>query len=737
MDYPPLSGLYSSMINCPWFRGPFLRAKWFRAGLPVLLAALFSAWNFHYSGQAGFNLDLQRFTHGGFFLAGVPGIALTSNMPLFEIVVALSRQFGATLWQFFLALHLGVYALVFLAGCLLNGYWTGIVSLAVSGLIGVEYSIIYEQTFYSLSLLLVLISLLIKSRENTVKNSLLCGLAVGVSLLIRTPLFLFPPLAVVCDWYFSRERSRAFMLRSLVFLSSSYALLLPWGFLNHSLSGRFTVLDTNRSACPTITAAVGSIFTMEGDCRKLAGLGPEDSAVGFYLREWGRTPLFHLLTVFRRLWVIFLFYPLSFVFFLAALAFGRWRDKPLAIVLPLYFILIHALLSVETPYFYPMRYLLVPLIAGGFMSRFGSGTGASASAAKAAAAALWLAFSIVLGTEALITAYPFRVARAAADDNIYALASSRFPRDGMLHGLKCRKLWSKGDDAGFRGCLNDRTGDPDEITGCYFAAVYVSSSPSEIPLPTADEGDKSFLQSLIVRMLREVELGQRASAAVTLREARRVFELHHNRVNALYVNGNSGAAYELDRQLDAKIRLDTDRFWDPYVYQLLFFWPPREMAVILSRLGERAPLPGRLKVLSDELAQGSARGKTGDIALRSRIFSWAAPYPGRTKTENALAARSPSAGSQQELLDLCRALAKQKETEKALEVCQQAVYSISDVENAAPVSSRLTCDASFESYKLLKALGRGEEAREMLLWTVKNAPRDWPGQTEARKESAR
>ena len=46
---------------------------------------------------------------------------------------------------------------------------------------------------------------------------------------------------------------------------------------------------------------------------------------------------------------------------------------------------------------------------------------------------------------------------------------------------------------------------------------------------------------------------------------------------------------------------------------------------------------------------------------------------------------------------------------------------------------RLASDASFESYKLLKAMGREEEAGETLFWTIRNAPPSWPGLAEAKK----
>ena len=708
--------------------GPVIRSGWFMAVFPALLAVLFSFWNLHHFSPAGFFREFQLFDRGGFFLAGVPtgdaGTSVTFNMPLFEIVVAAARHLGATAGEIFVILHLGVYSLVFLAGCLLNGYWAGIIALAACGLIGVEREIIYEQTFYSFFLLLTLIFLLLKSRENTLKNNLFCGLAVGASLLVRTPLFLFPPLAVLFEGVYRRERSRAFMLRSLVFLSASYVLLLPWGFLNNSLNGKFDIFDTGRAACNTITAAEGSVFTMEGDCRKAAGLAPRESAIGFYLRDWGKAPLFHARTVFRRLRAIFLFYPLLFIFFMAAGALGRWRDKPLLLCLPVYFILIHSLLSVEMRYFYPMRYLLVPLIAGGLLSRFPrSGSAPCGYAARGAAAAFWLSFCLVLGAEALIAAYPFRAARTGKTDDVYAQASSRFPRDSVLHGLKCRELWGKGDDAGFRECLAARIPGFEDIPGAYFLAVSSSIFPSSVALPAADLRDKVLLQCLIVRMLRECELGQRGPAAGSFREAYAVFERTLNRLQG---NGEPVAEpYDQDRRLAARIRLDSARFWDSFVYDMLLFWPPQRMPVILSRLGEAEPLSGRLKTLSEELAQELGTGKYDERSFRTALL----------RTGPVLAAgKGPGAASRVELLRQCRNLAAENKKEQALQACLEAAYGPAGRSSQEPGSALAACDASLESYKLLKDMGRNEEAREMLLWAVKNAPPGWAGLPEARRE---
>ncbi|MEI7528529.1 MAG: bacterial transcriptional activator domain-containing protein [Elusimicrobiota bacterium] len=85
-------------------------------------------------------------------------------------------------------------------------------------------------------------------------------------------------------------------------------------------------------------------------------------------------------------------------------------------------------------------------------------------------------------------------------------------------------------------------------------------------------------------------------------------------------------------------------------------------------------------------------------------------------------------------LDQCVGPGAVKNAEKALQACQDLVYMVSaSAEDKKGALGLLGSDASFESYKLLLAMGRDEEARETLLWTVKNAPPSWPKLAEAGK----
>ena len=80
---------------------------------------------------------------------------------------------------------------------------------------------------------------------------------------------------------------------------------------------------------------------------------------------------------------------------------------------------------------------------------------------------------------------------------------------------------------------------------------------------------------------------------------------------------------------------------------------------------------------------------------------------------------------------LCSLLADEGvRKEQALKACQSAAYaSYFSSEDGPSISAS---EASFQSYKLLMALGRTNEARDVLFRTVGNAPVSWPGLIESR-----
>ncbi|HNW42972.1 MAG TPA: hypothetical protein PKI19_00605 [Elusimicrobiales bacterium] len=102
----------------------------------------------------------------------------------------------------------------------------------------------------------------------------------------------------------------------------------------------------------------------------------------------------------------------------------------------------------------------------------------------------------------------------------------------------------------------------------------------------------------------------------------------------------------------------------------------------------------------------------------------ASAVPGRVSGVPVIRLKQPASKSgPKELIIQCEELAKNNKKEKALEACQKAVYLAESGEGGTLAErKRLGGKAGFESYKLLKALGRVEEAESALAWAAVNDP---------------
>lgn len=720
--------------------------KWFRAVLPALLAAAFCL--FALRSAKGLEFCLECMNDGSCLLTGIYNQNIAFNMPLYSLAGASWLNLGGSPALFFLASYFGTYLLVFSAGALLSGYWAGIVSMLAAGLLEAQggFSYTTEQSFYSFFVMLVLALTLLDRRENTVKSSLLAGLAAGFSMLVRTPLFLFPPVFVLCGWLWKGGRSRAFALRSAVFLVAAYGLLVPWGVVRYPMSGKFSLFDDRRAAPNVISSARFTVFNMEGDARRVAGISEKDSAIDFFMREVAKNPVLFALTVVRRLWHIFLFDPLLFGLLFAALLAGRGHWRRLDFSLPVYFILIHAVLAIEKRYFYPLMYVIPPLLAGTFLPRRPEGEAARCIPAERTAQALfWLTFCAVLVAQALIAVYPARAARSTREYRDFSLALKRWPNDRMVQELGCGRLMEKGDYDGFYSCLAGYVKKFDDKVRGYFLRVRISAFPAGVPPPPDPP-----MSCLIMRMLREYELGDQAAAKVSFGLAYAEYERRHNMLN--------GEGYARDRKVLNFMRQDSSSFWERYVYEQLLLWPPEGMAKILAGIKKQAPLTQRLRLLGAALEEAGSgrRGGAGGARLRELLYGekgllWREAERSTKALSDAavekmrsgrlleaekllLKAAALNSAGPEVFMNLCWLLQKGGEKKRALEACQRAFASVySSPENRTPGLELLASEAAFASYKLLDGLGRGEEARETLRQAVANAPAAWPGLAGARK----
>ena len=162
---------------------------------------------------------------------------------------------------------------------------------------------------------------------------------------------------------------------------------------------------------------------------------------------------------------------------------------------------------------------------------------------------------------------------------------------------------------------------------------------------------------------------------------------------------------------------------------------PKNKTLLLERAQILYALGRKKEAEEAFLSAGNTSGseKTGALALAYGFTEKRGNAGIAVKTETRIPA-SAEKSQPKYLLDSCMSLSGQNKKEEALQACQSAVYAAtSGVEKDSPGMKQLTSNASYESYKLLAALGRGEEAKETLLWTVENAPASWTKIFEAKK----
>ena len=177
----------------------------------------------------------------------------------------------------------------------------------------------------------------------------------------------------------------------------------------------------------------------------------------------------------------------------------------------------------------------------------------------------------------------------------------------------------------------------------------------------------------------------------------------------------------------------------------------RKALVLCDRALALLPANGALKLLRAQILAGLGRTREAELdflgsSLRpetralGRAYGFGmlsaddkpAPLQAAPPARNAAGGPGPKTAFDA-LVELCFSPARSKNREKALHACQSVIYTVNTGVKKKGEGELLGSDASYESYKLLKALGRPEEAREILLWTVKGAPAFWPKLPEARR----
>ncbi|OGR76986.1 MAG: hypothetical protein A2X32_06810 [Elusimicrobia bacterium GWC2_64_44] len=439
-----------------------------------------------------------------------------------------------------------------------------------------------EQVIYSLSVMVFLSLELQRQASGGTALAAASGLAAGLTLLVRSPLFAFPVLAAGFQFFSLKPGLKRWLPATALFLACSLVLLLPWVRLNHSLFGRLILFEEERSTCNIITGASGVIYTIEGDARAFAGLSRTESPYPWAFRKILSSPLNYAEAVVKRLVQTFLLlWPL---FLLSAAGFFFWRGAEARFLAFFcgYFVLLHCLLSIEERYFYPLKFPLALLAAGGAWELLKKRLPAAATA-WCDRVTLPLLAALLLpaaGALAIVWRYP-----GAAKPALIAVeeALKDHPADPWLHKKKGELLLSFDLAEAGRAALREACAAGGGADLCCLTAALESAAPQLCP------GSESLYELLLVKTLRELELGNYAEAEKTFALTRTHWLEERNGIKAM--------PYESDRKHLEKILETNKTLWDMDLYGALLYWEPAARSKLIEKLERLTPLTPKLRAV--------------------------------------------------------------------------------------------------------------------------------------------
>jgi len=300
----------------------------------------------------------ETLLHG---LRAEPG-DVSYRMPLATLYSARLQYHAGLPPKALLAAHqAALVILVFALGCLLHPYG-GLFSAAVALVLMREGRFdLYPESGYRLLFLMTACLLVWRARAPSLGRTVLLALAVGTTLLYRTPLAFFPFVLALHEWAVRRRAAPDGLRRQLAVLCVvPYLFLLPWVAMNRSVHGRFILFEKDAATANIVTGALGLVRSVEGDLSTLVDepidLGRSGAVVGWAARQILRHPLRYASAYGRRAAFAASRYPVLLVLAVFSVYhFRRRREFRQLGLLAAYFLAIHCLMSVEDAYFEPLE----------------------------------------------------------------------------------------------------------------------------------------------------------------------------------------------------------------------------------------------------------------------------------------------------------------------------------------------------------------------------------------------
>ncbi|MCG2724871.1 MAG: hypothetical protein L6420_01220 [Elusimicrobia bacterium] len=507
--------------------------------------------------------------------------AISYSMPFISLLGAVAEYHSNINPQILLKIIfsfsiVGTYILSYMIGLNSKGRITALITVFIAGM----YDNDFEQVIYSFFVILAAEMLILRSKNYNAKTSIMAGLAIGFGFFARPPLFLLPFLMIIFDYFYHAKNFKKYIVTSIIFLSASYILLLPWAGINYVLFNKFIPFEAERGAANIITSIKGVTFTMEGDARFLADLKETDSVYKWAAKELLKDPFPCLSAVPKRLLQVFYMHPFLILLSLIGFIIGRKNKNVLLIsIMTGYFIIIHSLFPINERYFYPLKHLLAFPAACAFCFLFEKREKPSA-ARGLPYTFFYAALAIIIMMEAVLIAYPFR-----AKQELLAIDNSlqKFPNDRWLIKRKGEILLLKGNrhkealqllETAYK--INPKR----EPSLGYILSTLKAKNTNEISNPP-----ESFncYELFLIKIAKELQLDGINTAKKSLLAAC----VQWNKENFL-LKPTSKKDFKMVKKIQ---KTGMDLYNNLNIPQALYWWPNHERAKIISNLKKITTVP--------------------------------------------------------------------------------------------------------------------------------------------------
>ena len=605
--------------------------------LPVLAAAALAA--AHLGDTEGRGWVLLPYAGRGWeLLHGINEPGISYSMPLLSVLMTLVDFDPARLIS---AVSAALFLIVLLAynlGRLRNGGAGGLIYALAAAAVSLALPAPHdpEQVFFTLLILLYLNLEAAREAAPGALASLLSGLALGVTLLVRSTLFLLPPLMALLQLARGARPRKTILKEATVFLFGAYILLLPWARLNHFVYGKFTPFEVGRADSNVITGVLGSVYTMEGNPRALAGLDQDDNALAWAVRQVAASPLAYISATAKRVWHILLIYPLLALLAALALLYLRKSAPPGPAALTLYFIAVHSLMSIEIRYFYPLAYLLGLLAAGGVCAVAKAAAPAGAGV-RTARLLLLPALLAALAVDYVVLAYPGRAAGLDCLSGVEAALEKNPEQPWLLYKKGEYLVTQLRTEEGLAALRESaRLSGDKQYSG---AGDILRMMDSTRPETVRAEFAAAYFGEDLLRGLRQLELGRREAAERSLAAE---YARWNKDLNTL-----RGTPYGGDQAIQERLRSSNPDFQDRLIYEALLYWPAGRRLIILDRLEHVFPASLKLqglKFLSLSSETSAGRSAIATLAVKPGLIGAIEPAAGGAAAAQLAMAAIPLKG---------------------------------------------------------------------------------------------